>query len=842
MTYILFNLILSLLCIINLNSAQEIQYTLSSSAVLDADHNCNVSLAILPSKGLVYINMTGPDSLWFSVGFGGSTMKDTYSIVCFKEYKNHSVIPICRENKLSATGYGKSLSPTITVLSDAVTKNVRSVSMMRNITLEGSMGSESSDYFAFPTTSTVIDTIHAIGKNDTFTASTPHMGPGGPYNLEVTDSMSNNLTTAPTPLGSSIVLNSLVVYPDQDLVQINMTGPEAVYFGVGFNSTQMGSTYSITCDTKGCHENMLGTIDYGTELQSTLNVISSTTSNGKRTVVINRKRTISTSGDLNQKYFAFPRESSKFPVIYAIGIGSTWSKDNGMSFNATTFGSKVITMTPSGSTTSSTLIATKVLFSKMDHTIEVSVEPSKNTVNISMTGPSDKWFGIGFNTTSMDGAYCIICSPDHNTSNGSCFEHLLSANGVGQTFKQQLIITVSDTITSGVRTVELQRKQVIDDNSTNSINSSLFYNFPSSPSVVPVIYSYGTNGIFVQNQSHMAGYGVGALTFSNTTGRANLSATISLSEVDQGVTVHVLPDTDSVKIMMNGPDDKWFGIVFGVESLDEINRSYAIIADTNSSTTGTSTTVKEYIIDITELNQNGMEYQNHRGITGKVMSTNHLKVNKDETGGNQRRVTVERAVSEIKESKESVTENPFNFPVSPHNVSIIGLKGNMLSFNATNSMLMNSTVSKLVFTPFTPSGGGGNQSNGSMCNGHRVSYGTEGAIGNGLTIGLTIYCQTKTIQMSMEYTKYDQNWIGFVWNDMMLSPYASIFTTGKPDETQRDVGLYSYALNNYDSGDVVYHPEQDWKAVSQKEENGTVSLVYEVPLSQTKWSTSTQVS
>ena len=256
------SLVSFVLSIVGIINAQEVQYNLSASAVLDSDNNCNLSVSIWPSKGTVTINMTGPDSLWFGVGFGTSTMKDAYSIVCAKSIVNKSTTPICQENKLSATGYGKLLDPgTITVISDSTKKGVRSVSMTRNITISGS------DYFSFPTAPSTISTIHAIGTNDTFTASTPHMGPGGPFKLVLKDGVSNNLTAPRTPLGASIVLNSMTVYPDQEVVQINMTGPGDVYFGIGFNSTKMGpSTYSIICDDSKCHENQFSGYSYGTKL------------------------------------------------------------------------------------------------------------------------------------------------------------------------------------------------------------------------------------------------------------------------------------------------------------------------------------------------------------------------------------------------------------------------------------------------------------------------------------------------------------------------------------------------------------------------------------------------
>merc|ERR1719203_1366040 len=141
-------------------------------------------------------------------------MKDAYSIVCSK-----SIQHTCQENKLSATGYGKQLPSTIHVVSDHSENGIRTVSLTRNISFS------EDDYFTFPTTAATISTIHAIGTNDTFTSSTPHMGPGGASKLVLKDGVSNNLTTSNVSLGTSIRLNAMAIYPDQDMVRINVSGP-----------------------------------------------------------------------------------------------------------------------------------------------------------------------------------------------------------------------------------------------------------------------------------------------------------------------------------------------------------------------------------------------------------------------------------------------------------------------------------------------------------------------------------------------------------------------------------------------------------------------------------------
>ena len=316
-----------------------------------------------------------------------------------------------------------------------------------------------------------------------------------------------------------------------------------------------------------------------------------------------------------------------------------------------------------------------------------------------------------------------------------------------------------------------------------------FYDSPLSTTTVPILYSYGTNGLFVQNQSHMADAGASALTFSNETGRTNLSAKAVLFKtvreypprndpVHQDVAVHVLPDEDTVQIIMSGPHDVWFGVGFGS---DTMNGTYAVIADT-------ATTVREYILSADSF--------------GNGIYPNNLKVTTATTDDGQRTITMERPLSLLQ-------PKAYNFPVSPQSVPIIASYGNMFPFNDTGSFMVNATATTLEFKSFTPTPGGGG-GNHSMCSDDRTSYGTSGAVGNGLTVGLTIYCQSKTIRMSMEYGQYESNWFGIVFNDEMCpSPYSAIFTTGKPDESQRDLDGFvrEFRVEMPDDDDGILDPQ-----------------------------------
>ena len=204
--------ILYYLWILMVNS-QELQYNLSASKTLNAATNFAIDVQILPSKGKVEINMTGPSDLWFGVGFGGTDMPNTYAIVC----SGNSTI---EEHKLSSGSPGETLEPMINITLDISRNGIRTVSVLRDIEIKSS-----SDYFTFPTTPTIIDIIDAYGKQLFFNSSS-HMGFANTTQLTFKDGLTNKLTVnQDLTLGNVYMAVNISIYPDEDIVQINFTGP-----------------------------------------------------------------------------------------------------------------------------------------------------------------------------------------------------------------------------------------------------------------------------------------------------------------------------------------------------------------------------------------------------------------------------------------------------------------------------------------------------------------------------------------------------------------------------------------------------------------------------------------
>lgn len=69
-----------------------------------------------------------------------------------------------------------------------------------------------------------------------------------------------------------------------------MTGPEGVWFGVGFDAVSMSnSPYAVVVDDKGgVTEDVLGSHLVGIQIKTSVKVVSNTVDKGARTVVLSR--------------------------------------------------------------------------------------------------------------------------------------------------------------------------------------------------------------------------------------------------------------------------------------------------------------------------------------------------------------------------------------------------------------------------------------------------------------------------------------------------------------------------------------------------------------------------
>ena len=114
--------------------------------------------------------------------------------------------------------------------------------------------------------------------------------------------------------------------------------------------------------------------------------------------------------------------------------------------------------------------------------LTVLVDVTNNSVTLTMEGPSNKWFGVGFgsSSTSMSGAYTLHAS-------GSTFqmnERAHGGNGSGTTLSSSGAVT-NDATSGNRRTVVFTRSRV---GLTNN-----YYTFPSAAGSISIIWANGNS-------------------------------------------------------------------------------------------------------------------------------------------------------------------------------------------------------------------------------------------------------------------------------------------------------------------------------------------------------------
>ncbi len=112
--------------------------------------------------------------------------------------------------------------------------------------------------------------------------------------------------------------------------------------------------------------------------------------------------------------------------------------------------------------------------------LTVLVDVANNSVTLTMEGPSNKWFGIGFGSSNMSGAYTLHAS-------GATFqmnERSHGGNGSGTVLSSSGAVT-SDVTAGGRRTVVFTRSRV-------GLTGN-YYTFPSTAGSIRVIWANGNS-------------------------------------------------------------------------------------------------------------------------------------------------------------------------------------------------------------------------------------------------------------------------------------------------------------------------------------------------------------
>ena len=89
-----------------------------SSITLQQSSDFTLDVSINQNTEVAWFQMTGPDSAWFGVGFGSTTMTNTYAIIATGS-------ATVQERKLGSHSSGSLLNSSISVISDLIIDNVR---------------------------------------------------------------------------------------------------------------------------------------------------------------------------------------------------------------------------------------------------------------------------------------------------------------------------------------------------------------------------------------------------------------------------------------------------------------------------------------------------------------------------------------------------------------------------------------------------------------------------------------------------------------------------------------------------------------------------------------------
>jgi hypothetical protein len=133
-------------------------------------------------------------------------------------------------------------------------------------------------------------------------------------------------------------------------------------------------------------------------------------------------------------------------------------------------------------------------------TVTVAIEADKDVVNVTLVGPAEVWFGVGFGAASMcikpeadvcptGGPYAIIVSGDHVE------ERRLDDHGPGKVLEPSVTV-VSSLLEDGVRTVVVTRSL--------KGKTELHYSFDPQQTKIDFINAKGSSLTFAQHQGHAA--------------------------------------------------------------------------------------------------------------------------------------------------------------------------------------------------------------------------------------------------------------------------------------------------------------------------------------------------
>ena len=130
--------------------------------------------------------------------------------------------------------------------------------------------------------------------------------------------------------------------------------------------------------------------------------------------------------------------------------------------------------------------------------LSLNIDVNGGTATIVLTGDDTAWFAVGFNGTDMNNTYAVLSDYDSK----DIYELKLGSGHCSPGCDKQLPITYTvnlNRIENGVRTINITRP--INDNNND------YYQFPTTPGTIPLIWAFGLKGQKFENGTDMQNQG-----------------------------------------------------------------------------------------------------------------------------------------------------------------------------------------------------------------------------------------------------------------------------------------------------------------------------------------------
>ena len=154
--------------------------------------------------------------------------------------------------------------------------------------------------------------------------------------------------------------------------------------------------------------------------------------------------------------------------------------------------------------------------------VQLDLDNQNSKVYITLSGPSDRWFALGFNTTSMAANVdCVVMTSDSNLTDA----HFPGGYFAPLADPQNNWILTNNTVLNSIRTIKAYRNYVSSDASD--------YTFTNGLASLDVIWAYSYNPIYdlydPVNSGHGGdNYGHVTLFFSDLTSNQNTNSSYVL--------------------------------------------------------------------------------------------------------------------------------------------------------------------------------------------------------------------------------------------------------------------------------------------------------------------------